>query len=145
MLLTESVLGLLLSFVVVTLATHVSSGLLTSGAGVGYSALTAGITSLVWFGITYFLSGVVEVSGVVVALGPAAAVLAYVVVIDALYEGTVVRAVAISLATWVVTFAVLYGAAAAGYGAFEALGVPPGIVSDHLSTVARACETCGPT
>lgn len=144
MALTESVLGLLLSFVLVTLATYVSSGLLTSGAGLGYSALTAAITSLVWFGLTYFVSGVVGVSGYAVALGPLVAVVAYVLVIDALYEGGLVRAVAISLATWVVTFAVLYGAAMVGYSSFEALGVPPGLVSDHLSTVARECADCGP-
>jgi hypothetical protein len=128
MTLTASLLGAVLSFVVLTVATYASTKLLGSG-GLGLSVVTAALTSLVWFGVTYVVSGYVGVEGYVVALGPLLAVVGYVLVVDLLHRGTVVRATAISLATWVITFAILYAAAALfGYSSFEAIGVPPGIV-----------------
>ena len=126
--LTASVLGALLSFVVLTIATYVSTNALTSGSSLGLSAVTAAVTSVVWFGVTYLVSGIVGVSGFVVALGPLLAVVAYFIAVDFLHEGGVVRAIAISVGTWIVTFVILYVAAMLGYSSFEAIGVPPGIV-----------------
>ncbi len=117
----------MLSFVVVTVGTYVSSGIFAEKADLGYSAVTAAITSLVWFGVTYFVSGTVGISGYWVALGPLLAVVAYVLVVYARYRGSIVRAAAISVGTWVVNFLILYAAAYAGYSSFAALGVPPGI------------------
>ena len=125
---TASVLGALLSFVVLTAATHVSTNVLTSGSSLGLSAVTAAVTSVVWFGVTYLISGVVGVSGIIVALGPLLAVIAYFLAVDFLHDGGFVRAVAISVGTWIVTFAILYAAAALGYSSFQAIGVPPGII-----------------
>lgn len=128
MALTASLLGAALSFVVVVAATYISTSVFAKGSNLAYSVMTAAVTSIVWFGVTYFISGIVGVNGYVIALGPLLAVLAYFVTIDALYEGTIVRAVAISLGTWVTTFGILYAAAALGYSSFQAIGVPPGVV-----------------
>ncbi|MFC5971848.1 hypothetical protein ACFPYI_10940 [Halomarina salina] len=124
---SASVLGAVLSFVVVTVATYVSTGIFTENTSLGLSVVTAALTSLVWFGVTYLVSGIVGLSGFYVALGPLLAVIAYFVVVDLLHEGTIVRAAAISVGTWVVTFVILYAAASLGYSSFGAIGVPPGL------------------
>ncbi|MDS0294450.1 hypothetical protein [Halogeometricum luteum] len=77
--------------------------------------------------MTYLISGFVSVDGYVLALGPALAVVAYVLTVDLLYEKGIVQAAAISLGTWTVSFAILYAAAYLGYSSFRALGVPPGL------------------
>lgn len=123
----ESILGAVLSFIVVTVATYISAGIFTGGSDLGYSAVTAAITSVVWFGVTYLVSGVLGIGGYAVALGPLLAVIAYFIITDLRYEGTIVRAVAISIGTWVITFGILYVAATFGYSSFEAIGVPPGV------------------
>jgi hypothetical protein len=116
-----------LSFVVVTAATYISTELFTDGASLGYSAITAALTSLVWFGVTYFISGAVGISGYWVALGPLLAVIAYIIVVNLRYEGGILRAAGISVGTWAVTFGILYVAAVLGYSSFQAVGVPPGV------------------
>lgn len=125
--LTANVVGFLLSLVVVTVATYVSTSLFTDQASLGSSLVTALLTSFVWFGVTSLVSGVVSVDGYVLALGPLLAVVAYVLTIDVLYEGSVLRATAISVGTWTASFVILLAAAALGYSSFQALGVPPGI------------------
>ncbi|MDS0299489.1 hypothetical protein NDI76_12125 [Halogeometricum sp. S1BR25-6] len=124
---TASLLGTVLSFLVVTAATYVTTSLLSDGSSVVYSLFTAGITSVVWFGVTYLISGVVGVGGYAVAAGPALAVVAYILAVDLLYENGLGQAVAISIGTWTVSFAILYAAAYFGYSSFQAIGVPPGI------------------
>lgn len=124
---TASLLGTVLSFLVVATATHLTTSILSDESSVVYSLLTAAITSVVWFGVTYLVSGAVGVGGYVVALGPALAVVAYVFTVDVLYEKGIVQAAAISLGTWTISFAILYAAAYFGYSSFQALGVPPGI------------------
>lgn len=124
---SASVLGGVLSFLLVAAATYLTTSVLCEGSSILYSLLTAAITSAVWFGVTYLVSGVFGVAGYLVAAGPVLAVIAYVLVVDLLYEGGLGRAAAISVGTWVVSFAVLYVAAYLGYSSFEAIGVPPGI------------------
>lgn len=124
---TPNVLGAVLSFIVVTVATYVSTSVFGGGSDWGYSAVTAAITSIVWFGVTHLISGTIGIGGVWVALGPLLAVIAYFIIIDLRYEGTIIRAIAISIGTWVITFIILYVAAYLGYSSFEAIGVPPGI------------------
>ncbi|ELZ32795.1 hypothetical protein C474_05965 [Halogeometricum pallidum JCM 14848] len=124
---TASLLGTVLSFLIVAAATYVTTSVLSDGASVAYSLLTAAITSVVWFGVTYFISGVVGVGGYAVALGPALAVIAYVITVDILYEKGIGQAIAISVGTWTISFIILYVAAYFGYSSFQALGVPPGI------------------
>jgi hypothetical protein len=124
---TASLLGGVLSFLVVAIATYTTTTVLSDGSSVLYSLVTAAVTSTVWFGVTYLVSGVVGVGGYAVALGPALAVVAYVFVVDLLYEQGVGQAVAISVGTWAVSFVILYVAAVLGYSSFEAIGVPPGI------------------
>ena len=127
-LLIEAVLGFVLSFVVLTVATYFAGVALGADTSIGHSAVTAALTSLVWFGVTYFVSGVVGLSGFTVALGPLLAAIAYFVVVDFRYSGGLGQAAGISVGTWVVTFAVLYVAAVMGYSSFQLVGVPPGIV-----------------
>jgi len=124
----DGVLVAVLSFVVLLIGTYVSSGVFTDGFDLGYAALSAAITSLVWSGVTYLISGVIGISGIVLALGPVLAVIAYIVVTDVLYEGSLLRATAISAGTWVVTFVILYVVTSyTTYSALEAIGVPPGL------------------
>jgi hypothetical protein len=124
---TASVLGAVLSFLVVTAATYATTSILSDGSSIVYSIFTAAVTSAVWFGVTHAVSGVAGVGGYAVALGPALAVVAYVLVVDVLYERGLGQAIAISVGTWTVSFAILYVAAYFGYSSFQALGVPPGI------------------
>jgi hypothetical protein len=124
---TASLLGTVLSFLVVAAATYITTSVLSDGSSIAYSLLTAGITSVVWFGVTYVVSGVVGVGGYAVAAGPAFAVVAYVLTVDLLYEKGIGQAIAISLGTWTVSFAILYAAAYFGYSSFQAIGVPPGV------------------
>ncbi|MFC4359021.1 hypothetical protein ACFO0N_13815 [Halobium salinum] len=124
---TASVVGTVLSFLVVAVATYVSTAVFTENSSFGYSLVTAAITSVVWFGVTYFVSGTLGLAGFWVALGPALAVVAYILVVDLLYGGGIGQAVAISVGTWVGAFAILYVAAYFGYSSFQAIGVPPGV------------------
>lgn len=124
----DGILVAVLSFLVLMVGTYVSSGVFTDGFNLSLAALSAAITSVVWSGVTYLVSGVLSVSGVAVALGPLLAVIAYIAVTDVLYEGSVVRATAISVGTWVVTFVILYAVTTyTTYSTLEAIGVPPGI------------------
>lgn len=124
---TASVLGAVLSFLVVATGTYVTTSALSDESSVAYSLFTAAITSVVWFGVTYLISGVLAVGGYWVALGPLLAVVAYVLVVDLLYEQGLGQAAAIAVGTWVVSFVILYVAAYFGYSSFQALGVPPGL------------------
>ena len=116
-----------LSFIVVTIGTYVSTTVFGEDADLGYSAITAAITSLVWFGVTYLVSGAVGVAGYWVALGPLLAVVAYVIVVHIRYSGGIGHAALISVGTWVANFLILYAAASLGYASFRMLGLPPGI------------------
>ncbi len=124
---STSLLGAVLSFLVVAVATYIATSVLSDGASIVYSLFTAAVTSLVWFGVTYLISGVIGISGYAVALGPALAVVAYVLVVDLLYEKGLGQAIAITVGTWTAAFAILYVAAYLGYSSFQAVGVPPGI------------------
>lgn len=117
----------LLSFVVVWASTYIATAFFTSESSLGKSAVTALITSLIWSGVTYIISGTLQIGGYWVALGPLLAVICYILFIDFSYEGGLGRAVAISIGNWVVSFAILYAAAYFGYSSFQAIGVPPGL------------------
>ena len=119
--------GFVLSLLVVMASTHVATSVLTSGSSLAKSAVTALATSFIWFAVTYFVSGIVGIAGYWVGLGPLLAVVAYVLFIDLSYEGGIVRAAAISVGTWGVSFVILYAAAYFGYSSFQAIGVPPGL------------------
>ena len=124
MAITESLLGAVLSFVVVTAATYASTAVFTENASLLHSAVTAVVTSVVWFGVTYLISGAVGVSGYWIALGPLLAAIAYLLVIDWRHEGGIVRAVGITAGTWLLTFGILFAAAWLGYSSFQAVGIP---------------------
>lgn len=125
--LSDAVVGFLASLAIGTVGTYLATEFLLGEGSLGHSFVTALVASAVWFGVTYLISGVVAVSGVAVALGPLLALLAYIVVVDLRYPGSIVTATAVSILTWVVNFALLYALAALGYQAFELVGVPPGI------------------
>lgn len=124
---SASVLGTVLSFLLVAVSTYLTTSLLSDGSSLAYSLLTAAITSVVWFGVTYLVSGVLEVGGYWIALGPALAVVAYIFTVDLLYEHGIGQAIGISVGTWSVSFVILYIAAQFGYSSFQAIGVPPGV------------------
>ncbi len=125
--LSDVAIGFVASLIIGTVGTYLATDLLLGEGSVGHSFVTALIASAVWFGVTYFISGVVGVGGFVVALGPLLALLAYIVVIDIRYSGSIVAATGVSVLTWVIDFALLYALAVLGFQAFEVIGVPPGI------------------
>jgi len=97
---SESILGFVLSFLLVTVATYASTTVFTDGSSIGFLAVAAAITLFVWFAVTYLVSSAVGVAGYWVALGPLLAVLAYFLITDFLYEGTIGRVVG----TWTASF-----------------------------------------
>jgi hypothetical protein len=90
---SASAVGAVLSFLVVAASTYVVTSVLSAGSSLVYSLITAAVTSIVWFGVTYSVSGTLGVAGFWVALGPVLAVLAYVLVVDLLYEGGLGQAI----------------------------------------------------
>ncbi|WP_254537952.1 hypothetical protein [Halomarina litorea] len=125
--LSDALVGFIASLLVGTVATYLATEVLLGEGSLGHSFVTALIASAVWVGATYLISGYVGVSGYVVALGPLLGLLAYIVVIDLRYSGSIVTATGVSILTWVIDFALLYALAALGFQAFEIVGVPPGI------------------
>lgn len=87
--------------------------------------MTALIASAVWIGVTSLTGG--TSASFLPVLGPVFAIVAYIVVIDIRYPGTIVRATGIAVLTWAIDFVILYGLALVGISSFEIIGVPPGI------------------
>lgn len=125
MALVSGVVGFALSFLVVAVATHVSTSVFTRSPTIAYSMLTALITSLVWIGVPRLVSGTVEIAGSSLGAGPLLTVIAYLILIDVLYPGNFGRAVVISVGTWICAFVILYLTGTTGLDAFAAVGMPP--------------------
>jgi hypothetical protein len=123
----DAVVGFVASMIIGTVATYLATGILLGEGSIGHSFVTALIASAVWIGATYFISGYVAFSGWALALGPLLGLIAYIVVIDLRYPGSIVTATGVSVLTWVIDFALLYALAVLGFQAFEIVGVPPGI------------------
>ena len=121
--LSQAVVTFIASLIVGTAATYVATTILTDSSGLVHSFITALIASIVWIGITYFTSG----SSSLPFVGPIAALIAYIVVIDVRYPGTLVRATGISVLTWAIDFVILYALALLGISSFALIGIPPGI------------------
>ena len=68
--------GFVASLIVVSIATYASTAVLTDASSYGYSLVTALLTSIVWFGVTYFTGGTFVVAG------PILAIIAYVAVVN---------------------------------------------------------------
>lgn len=121
----SAAIGFVLSFLVLTVATHVSTSVFTRSPTLRYSALAALITALVWIVVPEAVSGVVTIGGTTIGAGPLLTVIAYLILIDVLYPGNFGRAVVISAATWFCAFVILFLAASFGFDAFAAVRVPP--------------------
>lgn len=119
--LNYAVVAFIASLIVGTVATYFATSLLLDESGIVHSFVTALIASLVWIGVTYFTGGSILYGG------PIGALIAYIVVIDVRYPGTLVRATGISVLTWIIDFIILYVLAILGISSFEIIGVPPGI------------------
>lgn len=123
--LSQAVITFIASLIVGTIATYIATTLLLDESGIVHSLITAFIASIVWIGVTYLTSG--TSSALVPFVGPILALVAYIVVIDLRYPGTLVRATGISVLTWVVDFVILYILAILGVSSFALIGIPPGI------------------
>ena len=121
----QAVVTFIASLIVGTVATYVATSTLLDESGIVHSFVTALIASLVWVGITYVTSG--TSFALVPFVGPILALVAYVVVIDLRYPGTLVRATGISVLTWGIDFVILYVLALLGVSSFALVGIPPGI------------------
>ena len=113
--------GFVASLIVVSIATYASTAVLTDASSYGHSLVTALLTSIVWFGVTYFTGGTFVVAG------PILAIIAYVAVVNWRYPGGWGRAGTITVVAWIATFVILYVLAVLGFSSFGAPGVPPGI------------------
>jgi hypothetical protein len=117
MALTDSIVVLVVSFLIGTLGIHVGARIVTGTNEFGYAAGTAFVGALVWSIVGFLFGGLPLV-------GPALVLLAYLWVIKRRYPGGWVTAAGIALTAWVAALTVLYVLATAGVTEFGAVGVP---------------------
>ena len=117
MALVDSIIVLVISFLVGTLGIYVGARVMTGVESLGKAAITAIIGAVVWtvFAILF---------GWIPLLGPLLALIAYVGVVNWQYPAGWGTAAAIALIAWVAAIVILYVLAFVGLVGFDALGVP---------------------
>lgn len=117
MIVSDSLVVLVVSFLIGALGIHIGARVVTGTNDFGYAAGTAFVGALVWSLVGFFFSGFP-------LLGPVLVLLAYLWVIKRRYPGGWVTAAGIALAAWIASLAVLYVLATADITEFRAIGVP---------------------
>lgn len=117
MVLSDSIVVLVVSFLIGAVGIHVGARVITGTNDFRYAVGTALFGALVWSLVGYFFGGVP-------LLGPALVLLAYLWVIKRRYTTGWVTAAGIALVAWVASLAVLYVLATADVTGFRAIGVP---------------------
>lgn len=117
MVLSDSVVVLVVSFLIGALGIHIGARVVTGTNDFGYAAGTAFFGALVWSLVGYFFGGLP-------LLGPVLVLLAYLWVIKRRYPGGWITAAGIALAAWLATIGVLYVLATADITGFGAVGIP---------------------
>jgi len=117
MVLSDSLVVLVVSFLIGALGIHIGARVVTDTNDFRYAVGTALFGALVWAIVGYLLGGLP-------LLGPALVLLSYLWVIKRRYPGGWLTAAGIALAAWVASLAVLYVLATAGVTEFSAVGVP---------------------
>jgi hypothetical protein len=117
MALIDTVVVFVVSLLIGALGIYVGARVIAGRDDYRYAIVTALIGAIVWAVVAFFL-------GWIPLLGPLAALLAYVTVINLRYPGGYLKAAAIALVAWAASLAVLYVLALLNIAAFEAFGVP---------------------
>lgn len=117
MALVDTVVVFVVSLLIGALGIYVGARIVSDVDDYTYAVVTALIGAVVWAVVGFVL-------GWIPLVGPLAALVAYVAVINYRYPGEWVNAIAISLIAWVASLAVLYVLAFLNIAAFEAVGVP---------------------
>ena len=115
--LVDSVVVFVVSLLIGALGIYVGARVIAGRDDYRYAIVTALIGAIVWAVVAFFL-------GWIPLLGPLAALLAYVTVINLRYPGGYGNAIAIALVAWAASLAVLSLLALLNVAAFEAFGVP---------------------
>jgi len=113
----DSLIVFVVSLLIGAAGIYVGARVVTDTDDYTYALITALIASIVWTVVALFL-------GWIPLLGPLAALIAYVGVINYRYPGGWLAAIGIALIAWVASVLVVYGLAALGLTAFDAAGVP---------------------
>jgi len=117
MVFSDSIVVLIVSFLIGAVGIHVGARVITGKNNFSYAVGTALIGALIWSLVDYFFGGLP-------LLGPALVLLAYLWVIKRRYRTGWITAAGIALVAWVASLAVLYVLASADLTAFRAIGVP---------------------
>lgn len=113
----DTLIVFIVSLLIGALGIYVGARVVTDVDDYRYAVITALIGAVVWAVVAFLL-------GWIPLLGPLAALIAYVGVINYRYPGGWIRAIGISLIAWVGALVVLYILAVLGLTAFDAVGVP---------------------
>ncbi|WP_136716367.1 hypothetical protein [Halorientalis salina] len=113
----DSLIVFIVSLLIGAAGIYVGARVITDTDDFSYALITALIASIVWTLVALFL-------GWIPLLGPLAALIAYVGVINYRYPGGWLPAIGIALVAWLTSVIVIYVLAALGLTAFDAAGVP---------------------
>lgn len=113
----DTVVVFIVSLLIGALGIYVGAKVVTDVDDYRYAIITALIGAIVWAVVAFLL-------GWIPLLGPLAALIAYVAVINYRYPGGWLKAIGISLIAWIAALVVLYVLAVLGITAFDAVGVP---------------------
>jgi hypothetical protein len=113
----DSVVVFVVSLLIGAVGIYVGARVVTDTDDYGYAVITALIGAFVWGLVSLFL-------GWIPLLGPLAALIAYIGVINYRYPGGWGNAIVIALVAWIASLLVIAVLAVLGVPAFDATGVP---------------------
>jgi len=113
----DSLIVFIVSLLIGAAGIYVGARVITDTDDFSYALITALIASFIWTLVSLFL-------GWIPLLGPLAALIAYIGVINYRYPGGWVNAILIALVAWVASIVVVYILSLLGITPFEAAGVP---------------------
>jgi len=117
MALIDSIIVFLIGLLLGATGIYISAKLILGTEDFGNAFMTALFGAIVW-AVVGFLFGWIPL------LGPLITLLAWVGLINSMYEGGWVNAASIALVAWISVLVILYLLAFLGIGSFEAIGVP---------------------
>ncbi|WP_339105634.1 hypothetical protein [Haloterrigena salinisoli] len=112
-----SAIVFIVSLLIGALGIYIGARVIVGSDDYDHAIVTALIGAIVWGLVGFFV-------GWIPLLGPLLALLAYIAVINFQYPGDWTAAAMIGLVAWVTVLVVLYGLAALGITAFDAVGIP---------------------
>ncbi len=113
MALADQIAVFLVGLVIGGIGIYIGARAVTGADGYRHAIVTALIGALVW-----------AIFGIIPIIGPVLALLAWIAVINARYEGGWVDAVLIGLTAWLSTLVILYILTILDITAFQAVGIP---------------------